>query len=393
MNFALPNAVAARYDSAIPNVPRLGYPTCRVRRRGNAAVLVMPEVRHDFLLPRWVIIAENRAERPNEFVSSRVERQTAACPFCPGNETQTPDAVLVRRPKDWNGDARQWRIRVVSNLYPAVDETPADGIPAERSAEFDVFPRRAKGDVFRAAPAEGFHEVVIDTPEHIASLGSMRDEDAIELFDVFRERLAAMRARGGIASALVFKNVGAAAGASIEHAHSQILATREPTYEPAVEWSLSRDYYEREGVSPFGRMIDEETAAGVRVIERSRFAVVVCPFASRFPYEMWVLPRGPQTSGTQSHFAGCSDDALSAVATLTRRAIARLERVLDRPAYNFVVHTAPLRSPEAIHYDWHVEIYPRIASWAGFEVGGGCYINPVAPERAAERLRGALLEN
>jgi UDPglucose--hexose-1-phosphate uridylyltransferase len=343
----------------------------------------MSEIRQDFLLSRWVIIAENRADRPNEFVAPRLERRGGACPFCPGHEDQTPRAIAVRRPPNWNGDESDWRVRVVSNLYPAVGfESVACQASAERVLSVKK-PNAAWPDLRFAG--EGFHEVVIDTPEHIVSLGEMTDQDAVELFDVFRERLEAMRAAKTVSSALVFKNVGAAAGASIEHAHSQILATRRPIPDPSLEWTLSRDYYEREGVSAFRQMIDEELALGERIVEENSLAVVLCPFASRFPYEMWVLPRG-----RFAHLANCPPQTLAAMAVLTRRAIVRLERILDRPAYNFVIHNAPLLEPEAAHFDWHVEIYPRITSWAGFEVGGGCYINPVSPEHAAERLRRAL---
>jgi UDPglucose--hexose-1-phosphate uridylyltransferase len=340
----------------------------------------MSEVRHDLLLPRWVIIAENRADRPNEFVTPRTERQRGPCPFCPGNESRTPAALLVRRPEAWNGDESEWRVRVVSNLYPAVAEIAGGG--DSTAAGSSVLP--AGGALFGKSPAAGFHEVVIDTPQHVVSLGDMSEEAAIELFGVYRERTAAMRATGSVASALVFKNVGSAAGASIEHAHSQILATRRPAFELDLEWELARAYYERDGVCAFCRMVEVELASGVRIVDADDVAVALCPFASRFPYEMWIMPRAPM-----SHFDTSTDGSLAAVAAMTRRVIARLEKVLARPAYNFVVHSAPFDSREAPHYDWHVELYPRLTSWAGFEVGGGCYINPVSPERAAERLRKA----
>ncbi|MEX2186743.1 MAG: DUF4931 domain-containing protein [Pirellulales bacterium] len=338
----------------------------------------MSEVRHDLLLPRWVIIAENRADRPNEFFMPRTERRDGPCPFCPGNEAQTPEALLVRRPADWNGDESQWRVRVVSNLFPAVEG-------ATTGYEFSEVDAPARGSLFRAAPGDGFHEVIVDTPEHLTSLGEMSDEAAIELFDVYRERMAAIRATESVASALVFKNVGSAAGASIEHAHSQILATRQTAFEMGFAWLLARQYLERERVCVFCRMVAAETAAGVRIVEENEWAVALCPFASRFPYETWIFPRGPM-----SHFDTSTDEALAAVAAMTRRVIARLEKVLDRPAYNFVIHSGPFDSREALHYDWHVELYPRVTSWAGFEMGSGCYINPVSPERAAERLRAAL---
>jgi UDPglucose--hexose-1-phosphate uridylyltransferase len=342
----------------------------------------MSEIRHDFLLPRWVIIAENRADRPNEFVAPRRERRSGVCPFCPGQEKQTPSAIAVRRPRNWNGDETAWTVRVVSNLYPAVElESDACRSGAEQFS-LDGSSHTAWPDLRRCAPGAGLHEVVIDTPRHVVSLGELTDADAVELFDVFRERLDALRAAKSVTSAIVFKNVGAAAGASIEHAHTQILATERPIPDPSLEWNLARNYREREGASAFCRMVDAELESGARIVEENRFAIVLCPFASRLPYEMCVLPRGQF-----AHLARCPPETLAAMATLTRRAIARLERLLDRPAYNFVVHTAPLHEPEAGHFRWHVEIYPRITSWAGFEVGGGCYINPVSPERAAERLR------
>lgn len=343
----------------------------------------MSEIRHDPLLTRWVVIAENRAARPNEFVVSRPARQSDHCVFCPGNETDTPAALLVRRPSDWNGDEHQWRIRVVANLYPAVGGDAAGDVAAGDVAAGEVASEGA--GLFRRTAGSGSHEVIIDTPRHVSSFAEMSEDAAVDLFDVYRERLAAIAKRPNVGSALVFKNVGAAAGASIEHAHSQILATPRPTAELDAEWRASREYARRRGGCVFCRMAAEEARDGGRVVAETERAIVFCPFASRFPYEMCIVAKHHE-----SRFEHCGRGDLAEVARRTHAAVRALERVLDRPAYNYVIHSAPPTADDSSHYHWHVELYPRITTLAGFELGGGCYINPVSPERAAQRLRAAV---
>ena len=350
----------------------------------------MSELRRDPLNERWVIIAENRAERPNEFTRPAVEQRSLEqrprdCVFCPGNEHQTPEALLVRRPANWKGDPAAWRIRVIANRYPAVEQT-ASGVVRE-------------GPLHWSAGGFGVHEVIVDTAQHVTSITHSSEAEVAELFEVYRERMLAARSLPEIAAAMVFKNVGPGGGASIAHAHSQLLATAIPPRDLAEEWRAAATHFERHGDCVFCRLMDEATSTGVRLVAQTESAVAFCPFAARFPYETWVLPKQHE-----SHLEYASESALASVAVLARRIVAGLERLLDRPAYNYLVHSGPLPGASAggksdrerfdanatNSYHWHVEVFPRVTTLAGFELGTGCIINSVAPERAAEQLRRAV---
>jgi UDPglucose--hexose-1-phosphate uridylyltransferase len=359
----------------------------------------MSELRRDPLNDRWVIIAENRAERPNEF-TRQANRESPAeppteqpprdCVFCPGNEHQTPETLLVRRPVNWNGDSAAWRIRVIANRYPAVEPTAASTV--------------RDSPLHWSASGFGVHEVIVDTAEHVTSITHSSEVEVAELFEVYRARMLAARSLPEIAAALVFKNVGPGGGASIAHAHSQLLATAIPPRDLAEEWRAAAAHFARHGDCIFCRLIEEATCTGVRLVAQTQSAVAFCPFAARFPYETWVLPKRHE-----SHLEHASETALAAVAGLTRRIVAGLEQLLDRPAYNYLIHSGPL--PGAVpggksaggksdgvefdanatySYHWHVEVFPRVTTLAGFELGTGCIINSVSPERAAEQVRRAL---
>lgn len=365
----------------------------------------MSELRRDPLNNRWVIIAENRAERPNEFTRPTnrespaepelTEQPPRDCVFCPGNEHQTPETLLVRRPANWNGDPAAWRIRVIANRYPAVDPTAASTV--------------RESPLHWSSSGFGMHEVIVDTADHVTSITHSSEAEVAELFEVYRARMLAARSLPEIAAAMVFKNVGPSGGASIAHAHSQLLATAIPPRDLAEEWHAAAAHFARHGDCLFCRLIEEATSTGVRLVAETKSAVAFCPFAARFPYETWVLPKRHE-----SHLENASETALAAVAALTRRIVAGLEQLLDRPAYNYLVHSGPLPGAAAVgksdgkqlareklageqfdanatnSYHWHVEVFPRVTTLAGFELGTGCIINSVSPERAAEQLRGVV---
>jgi UDPglucose--hexose-1-phosphate uridylyltransferase len=314
-----------------------------------------PQLRKDPIVDRWVFIAPERAARPTELEDAGHLAHHASCVFCEGREAETPPEVHALRSADSAPNGPGWRVRVVPNLFPAV--------------------RRGGGSGY------GAHEVVIECPQHEASLAALSNEQIRDVFRVYRDRLAALRADPRLAYVQVFKNHGAAAGASIEHAHSQILAGAEIPREVRAELAGSNEYHQRNGRCLFCDLLDRESAAGHRVILASEQVVAVAAWAGRFPYETWVLPRQHG-----AHFDWIGDAELTDLAATTGAVLRRLRSATGDQAYNILLHTAPA-GDTASHYHWHWEILPRTTGIAGYELATGCYLNPLPPEEAARQLR------
>ena len=322
-----------------------------------------------------MLIAPERARRPIALSDSGPRHRTSGertpCPFCPGKEHDTPGEVFALRAPGARPNGPDWRLRVVPNKFPAV--SPAELAPPAPSA------------LFRAAPAVGFAEVLIDCPEHVDSPTRLSDEQLRDVFIAYRERLAALAADPRLEFVAVFKNVGAEAGASLGHTHSQIIAT--PVVPALIQTELSgaEAHFARTGRCPFCDVAKGELANGSRVVARTANFVAVTAFAPRFSYEMWVLPLRHE-----ARYEAVTDGAARELAGLVKRVLRALDVVCHSPAYNWFLHTSPLRAGEPPHYHWHLEILPRTARPAGLEWGFGCHITTAAPERAAAELRAAL---
>ncbi|HEY2894943.1 MAG TPA: galactose-1-phosphate uridylyltransferase [Pirellulales bacterium] len=330
----------------------------------------MSELRKDPIVDRWVIIAENRAERPNELVQPEPSGVAPeACPFCEGNEEQTPGEVAALRPAGSKADAPGWRVRVVPNRYPALEKS------ANQPAASDGF--------YSSVPGVGVHEVIVECADHLVRTTDLSEEQLAEVLFTYRDRLLTAKLDRRLRSGMIFKNVGAAAGASIEHSHSQLIATPLVPTSLAEELSSAGQFYGSQGRCIFCELIERERADATRLVLDAKGFVAFCPYASRFPYETWILPRSHS-----SHYERLSRYDCDQLAWILRGAMAKIEAAADRPAYNLVVHSAPFDADAHDLYHWHIEIIPRLTSTAGFEWGSGLYINPLAPERAAKRLRG-----
>ena len=329
-----------------------------------------PEYRRDPITGRWAVVAPARALRPMVPLPAPARADPPAdCPFCPGNEHDTPGELLADRAPGTPANGPGWRLRVVPNRYPAVEQLP---------------PSPPSGDLFAAAPAVGRHEVVIACPEHVVRAAELPRGAYRGLFRAYRERIAAHAADPALAYTLVFKNVGSAAGASLAHAHSQLVAT--PFVPPlaAEELAAAAHHHARTGRCVFCDLVAAERAGPRRVCETATF-LAVAAFAPRFAYEVWVLPKAHA-----ARYETTDDATTGELAGVVRRVVAALDAVLGPVAFNWFLHTAPLRSPELPHYHWHLELLPRTASPAGFEWGGGCHVTTVAPERAAADLRAVV---
>ena len=322
-----------------------------------------PELRIDPVTGRKVLIAPGRAARPMTLAHAepqhRTPRHRAAenlfCPFCPGSEWDTPNETYALRESGLQPNGPGWQLRVVPNKFPAVDVN-GDG-------------------------AFGIHEVVVPCPEHEANPVKLSDGQWSAMVLAWRDRLRAFARDERLAYAQVFQNVGAEAGASLDHVHAQILAT--PFVPDAIREELvgSETSFRKTGSCAFCAMRDEPS----RLVYDDRDFTVLCPPAPRFGFESWIIP-----VQHNSHFESISDDDAGRLAVTLKRTLMAIDRVLHEPAYNFFLHTAPFRTTPLPHYHWHIEIIPRTARAAGYEWGAGVFINSVSPESAAEQLRVAV---
>ncbi|MER3415444.1 MAG: galactose-1-phosphate uridylyltransferase [Gemmataceae bacterium] len=328
----------------------------------------MPELRKDPVVGRWVIIATDRAKRP---ILSRLEAQPISgsfCPFCEGNEDKTPHEILAYRERNTRPDGPGWRVRVVPNKFPALQ------------VEGDLN-KRGEG-IYDKMNGVGAHEVIIECPHHEISIANLSEDNIREIFWVYRDRLVDLKKDPRLVYGMLFKNVGAAAGASLEHSHSQLIVTPIVPINVWEEMTGSLEFYNYRGRCIYCDMIHQELATEKRIVLDMPNFVAFAPFASRFPFETWILPKQHN-----SHFENIQKIEVEELATVLKTILLKIETALDKPPYNYIIHTAPFDTQMLPHYHWHMEIIPRLTRVAGFEWGTGFYINPIPPEQAAEFLR------
>jgi UDPglucose--hexose-1-phosphate uridylyltransferase len=329
------------------------------------------ELRHEPIYGRDVIIAPGRLQRPNALSLApwRVENSKADCPFCRGQEHRTPRAVL-QLPAATDAP---WQVRVVPNQYPAANH----GLPAEL------------GDDRHRLAARGRHEVVVESPDHVAGLLDLDAAQQRLVMEAYRLRLSALEQESGIRCGLVFKNHGPGAGASQPHVHSQILglATLPRAIELAYQNAVS--YRQKHDRCIFCDFVADELRGATRIVDTTPDFVALCPFASRTAYEVWILPRDHA-----SRFQDIGGRLLDRFACFVSSVLARLENSVQYVTYNFAIHTAPFDKDEfdGDHdhpFHWHMIVTPRLASIAGFEMATDTFINPVSPKCAAKKLQAA----
>ena len=328
----------------------------------------MAEVRRDPVSGRWVIIATGRAARPRDFHVPRGKPRDGFCPFCEGNEDRTPPEITAVRPLGSPPNTPGWKVRVVPNKFPALRD---EGLLETQRV-----------GVYESVSGFGAHEVIIESAQHLASPTAMARRDFELVLQTYGERSRALAADKRLAYVLIFKNVGEAAGASLEHSHSQLIGLPVMPKRVQEEMQSCHEYRAAHGRCLFCQILDQELKDGERVVAQSDGFAVLSPFAARFPFEMWVLPKDHSW-----HVSELDGGRTADLAGLLQEALGRLEVCLNDPPYNYIIHTAPVAGPEADHYHWHIEVIPRVTHVAGFEWGTGFYINPMEPERAAAYLR------
>ncbi len=328
----------------------------------------MPELRKDPVIGRWVIIATERSKRPEEFESHQEKLQKdKLCPFCPGNEDKTPPEILAYRQPGTVANQPGWRLRVVSNKFPALR------IEGQLS-------RQGEG-MFDKMQGIGAHEVIIETPDHDKRIPDLEQSQIEEILWAYRDRILDLKKDPRFKYILIFKNQGRAAGASLSHSHSQLIATPIVPKRVMEELKGASEYYEYKERCVFCDIVFQELKDRVRLIKENDDFVAIEPFASRFPFETWIIPKIHE-----AHFEEATKHEYAQLAEVIKVSMGRLKEVLKEPPYNYIIHTAPYVDDYSKEYHWHIEIMPKLTRVAGFEWGTGFYINPMPPEDAARYL-------
>jgi len=333
----------------------------------------MPELRKDPIIGRWVIISTDRGRRPSEFLPEEVKARGGFCPLCEGNEDKTPPEVFAIRENSSAPNSTGWTLRVVPNKFPAL--TVEGTLNREGEGLYDKM------------NGVGAHEVVIETPKHDETLSTLPNEKVILVLMAYRERILDLAQDPRVKYILVFKNHGAAAGASLEHSHSQVIALPIIPKRVSEELDGAKAYYQYKERCVFCDIVRQEMAHKDRIIAENKEAMALAPFASRFPFETWILPKDHS-----AYFHKTSPAQLEDVASLLTDALRRIDVTLPAFPYNFMLHTNPVDAKDETSYHWHIEIIPKLTKVAGFEWGSGFYINPTPPEEAAKYLREAQLQ-
>lgn len=328
----------------------------------------MPELRKDPIVGRWVIISTERGKRPSDWGTETRTQGGSFCPFCPGNEDKTPQEISGMRPAGWKPDGPGWQIRVVPNKFPALQ------------IEGELY-RRGEG-IYDMLNGIGAHEVVIETPNHADDLADLDERHIRDVLLTFRDRTCDLKRDPRFKYILIFKNHGVSAGASLEHTHSQLIATPIIPKRVMEELEGSKKYYNYKERCIFCDIARQELQYQKRIVAAFDSFITIEPFAPRFPFETWMLP-----VQHYSHFEDMPEEMYAKLAVALKDALKRINHALGYPPYNFILHTSPVQEPPYLEYHWHLEIIPKLTKIAGFEWGSGFYINPTPPEMAAEHLQ------
>jgi UDPglucose--hexose-1-phosphate uridylyltransferase len=328
----------------------------------------MSELRKDPVTGRSVIIAPERDKRPRQLGARNHLAQSELCPFCAGNEAMTPPEVWALREKDTRSNSPGWRVRVVPNKYPALEDGSS-------------WTSRQDG-IYNSWKGFGVHEVIIESHDHLVNLGMLSKAQFANILRAYRDRMRDLQRDSRWDYLLLYKNQGNLAGATLEHIHSQLVALPFVPTQAIDELSGTKRHHQRTGRCLYCDIIQQELAHRERLVTATNRFVTFCPFASRFAYETWILPRNHKAAFVES-----SEPDLLALAGALRGVVTRLNRALENPPFNYFIHSAPVHDTASAHFHWHMEILPQLARAAGFEWGSGSHMNPVAPEDAARLLR------
>lgn len=323
------------------------------------------ELRQDLITGDWVVIATGRARKPEDFIQNEKEKEEETgekCFFCFPEETEQEKDVLIYA--DQKGD---WSLRVFPNKYPAFSRSRV--------------PKHFEDGPFFGMDGTGYHEVIVtrDHERHIALLNPL---EVAEILDAYQERYIDLMGKKSVNYIEIFHNHGKEAGASIAHPHSQLMAI--PVISPYLKGELdgAENYYKANKECAYCIMNEWECETQKRVVFENKESVAYCPFSSRAAFEVWVVPKKHKP-----YFERTTDKEKKEIAEALQFSLRKIYRALGNPAYNFYIHTSPCDGKDYPHYHWHIEILPKTATWAGFELSTGIEISTIQPEVAAEYLR------
>lgn len=338
----------------------------------------MSELRQDKTTREWVIIAKERGKRPHDFINQQAKAcppstYISSCPFCPGQEAETPGETLVYR-NETDPEKKKWKVRVFPNKFPAL----SPGGDTARAYEDSFFMKMG---------GLGVHEVIVETPIHNKIMALMDVEEVTDIWRAYWERYNALKELSDIKLIIIFKNQGASAGTSLEHPHTQLVAT--PVWPSQVrrQFEVAMDYYDETGRCLYTDLMHSELKAERRIIMQTDKFVVFHPFASTVPFETWIMPREHHAS-----FGAVSRSDLGNLAAVVNEVMRKIYRGLNNPDFNYLIVTAPVGDENKDYFLWHIRILPRLTQSAGFELGSGIYINPAVPEETAEFMRNLPAE-
>lgn len=336
----------------------------------------MNELRKNPIIDNWVIISTERGRRPLDYKIKKEKKEKDHCVFCEGNESKTPPEKFAFRQEGTLENMPGWKIRVVPNRYPALKMEDEKSIIE-------------KVGIYEKMNGLGVHEVIIETPHHYENFDKLSIDDIVLILKTYQQRYLSIFEDERIKYILIFKNYGIDGGASLEHSHSQLIAT--PIIPKRIEEELngSNRYFNLKKRCIFCEYINQEIQFKDRIIKETEKYVAISAFAARFPFEVWVLPKFHN-----AYYEEISDDEIFDLARMMKEILFRINNKLNNPPYNFIIHTAPSKKFSTDEwtdldkkYHWHIEIIPRLTKIAGFEWGTGFYINPTSPEEAAKILR------
>jgi len=327
----------------------------------------MPQLRKDPVTKRWVIIIHEGEKGPKDFPKIPQQKKSGKCPFCSGGEANTPPEVMSYRQSNTLPNEPGWQVRVIPNKFPAL------------KIEGDL--DRTGIGIYDMMNGIGAHEVIIESPDHDGGFDIYSRDQVYKIISAYCDRYRDLKRDRRFRYILLFKNSGMAAGASIDHPHSQLIATPIIPKRVMEEVEGARQYYYYKERCVFCDIIRQELSSGSRIIHENENFVAFSPFAARFPFETWIAPKDHKAS-----FGDIEDNEIESFADILRELLQRLIKALDNPPFNYIIHTSPCDEHCAEYYHWHLEIMPRLTKIAGFEWGSGFYVNPVPPESASKYL-------
>jgi len=330
----------------------------------------MGELRRDPIIGRWVIVDTDHPATPEDFHYEQNIYKGGVCPFCYGNEGMTPPEIECFREPGTSANSPGWQVRVIPNKFPAL----------QIEGDLD---RRPLG-LYDMSNGIGAHEIIIESPYHAKDIPDLLPNEVENYIRMCRNRASDLAKDRRFKYLMFFRNFGPGAGASLEHGHTQLIALPMVPKNVAEEIAGAKNYFDYKERCVFCDMIRQETQEKERVVLENKYFLSFCPFVSRFPFEIWIMPKNHN-----SYLRSISDDEIKLLAETLRDTISRVKKIFPNLSYNYILHVAPINGDVDVeYYHWHIEFMPKLTQVAGFEWGTGFYIDPITPEQAAKYLKG-----